>query len=1000
VTASYAPLIPLAMLLGGVLLQLILAGVLTARAKGWLALLSGVGALAGVLAIWPTILAGGAFDIAFGHWDGPIQLAYHIDGLSFLFALMGAGIGSAVLLYSVGYMEKEKGATRFYSLVLIFIAGLIHLVYTSDLFLVYLSWELVGLCSFFLVGFWYRDSEAAYGARKVLTMTHLAGYGLFAAVVLIYFRTGTTLWTDPKVQGAFSTGIFLLILVAAVAKSVQFPLHTWIPSAMAAPTPVSALLHAACYVKAGVYLVARMHSIGPWPASWGLTVSWLGAITLLIGVLFALAQHDLKKLLAFHTVSQIGYMMLGIGLGTPLGVAAGLFHCLNHGLFKGGLFLCAGAVQHSCGTRDMDKLGGLGRKMPHTMQIWLVCAAGIAGVPLFNGFVSKWMLYNAALEVHQPMLALIPWVGSILTVFSFLKATSGVFLGSEGSATEHAHEVNWTMTAGGGVLAAGCILLGVAPQLAITYLLNPLLPALGCAPLVGVSWFGLSSGQGIWLASGGLMLGVVALLFGALVVWVPSLMRSPATAGGAPSVFTGGEMLPPRGHMGASDFSYAMKHALAPFYRAFDVDTAWLGIWHLLSRIASSIAKPFAAAEQYAWVFLPVIAVALGAFGWFAPVGNIGMVTATAAGVPPMLILAVGVGISLAGLLLASSAAKAWHRLLLPLALAGGLALGGILAQGSLLRTGLLEAASVVALLTLWKTSEKAAARYGYLLAIAISAVGMIGGTLAAEQGNAHLALALLLPAIAVKLGLVPLWLWLPPVAESTPAVLAGLVIGVIDVAAFAEVLTLRISEPWLFTPALPWIVLGVASAVVGALLALAQRNIKRLLAFSTVEDLGLVVVALAFGGDLGLTGALIGATVHALAKALLFASISGPEADGARLMDARGLASRHPLGSVGFAIGALAVLGVPPTVGYAAHWRIFTAVAGNVPLFTALCGAAMLSVAVYARAITLFWWGSDTVSAERPVQYNKILMAVAVLLLAITLLAVGVWPRLLGGVA
>jgi formate hydrogenlyase subunit 3/multisubunit Na+/H+ antiporter MnhD subunit len=705
-------------------------------------------------------------------------------------------------------------------------------------------------------------------------------------------------------------------------------------------------------------------------------------------------------LLAFHTVSQIGYMMLGIGLGTPLGIAAGLFHCLNHGLFKGGLFLCAGAVQHSCGTRDMDKLGGLGSKMPHTMQIWLICAAGIAGVPLFNGFVSKWMLYNAALEVHQPMLALIPWVGSILTVFSFLKATSGVFLGSEGSATEHAHEVNWTMTAGGGILAAGCILLGVAPQLAITYLLNPLLPALGCAPLVGVSWFGLSSGQGIWLASGGLMLGVVALLFGALVVWIPSLMRSPATAGGAPSVFTGGEMLPPRGHMGASDFSYAMKHALAPFYRAFDVDTAWLGIWHLLSRIASSIAKPFAAAEQYAWVFLPVIAVALGAFGWFAPVGNIGTVTATADGVPSMLILAVGVGISLAGLLLASSAAKAWRRLLLPLALAGGLALGGIMAQGSLLRTGLLEAASVVALLTLWKTSEKAAARYGYLLAIVISAVGMIGGTLAAEQGNAHLALALLLPAIAVKLGLVPLWLWLPLVAESTPAVLAGLVVGVIDVAAFAEVLTLRISEPWLFTPALPWIVLGVASAVVGALLALAQRNIKRLLAFSTVEDLGLVVVALAFGGDLGITGALIGATVHALAKALLFASISGPEADGARLMDARCLASRHPLGSVGFAIGALAVLGVPPTVGYAAHWRIFTAVAGNVPLFTALCGAAMLSVAVYARAITLFWWGSDTDSVERPVQYNKILMAVAVLLLAITLLAVGVWPRLLGGVA
>ncbi len=998
-TASYAALIPLAVLFAGVLLQLILAGVLTARAKGWLALFSGIGSLAGVVAIWPTILSGHTFDITFGHWDGPIQLAYHIDGLGFLFALMGAGIGSAVLLYSVGYMEKEKGTTRFYSLVLTFIAGLIHLVYTADLFLVYLSWELVGLCSFFLVGFWYKDREAAFGARKVLTMTHLAGYGLFAAVALLYYRTGSTLWTDARVQGAFTTGIFLLILVAAVAKSVQFPLHTWIPSAMAAPTPVSALLHAACYVKAGVYLVARLHSVGPWPASWGLTVSWLGAATLLVGVLFALAQHDLKRLLAFHTVSQIGYMMLGLGLGTPLGIAAGLFHCLNHGLFKGGLFLCAGAVQHSCGTRDMDNLGGLGRKMPHTMQIWLICSAGIAGVPLLNGFVSKWMLYNAALEVHQPILALIPWVGSILTVFSFLKATSGVFLGSEGSATEHAHEVSGTMIAGGGVLAAGCILLGVAPQLAINYLLNPLLPALGSAPLAGVSWFGLSAGQGIWLASGGLMLSVVALLVGALVIWIPSIMRGTAVAGGAPSIFTGGELLTSRGHLGASDFSYAMKHSLAPFYRAFDVDVMWLKIWHLLGKTASAVAKPFAVAEQFAWAILPMIAVVIGAFGWFSPVGNIEAIGAPVPSVPQTLILAIGVGISLAGLLIASAAAKAWRRLMVPLALAGGLAIAGILSHSALGRTGLLEAASVLALLVLWRTTTKPAARYGYLMAIVISALGMFGGTLAAEQGNAHLALALLLPAVAVKLGLVPLWLWLPLVAESTPAVLAGLVIGVVDVAAFAEVLTLRASEPWLFAPALPWLVLGVASAVLGALLALAQRNIKRLLAFSTVEDIGLLVVAVAFGGELGLTGAMIGATVHALAKALLFASVSGPEADGAELTDARGLASRHPIGSVGFAVGALAVLGVPPTLGYAAHWRIFTAVAGNAPLLTVLCGAAMLSVAVYARAIALFWWGPDT-SPERPVPYNKTLLAIAVLLLAITLLAAGLWPRLLGGVA
>ena len=273
---------------------------------------------------------------------------------------MGTAIGAAILLYSVAYMAHDVAATRFYIIMQIFIAGLITLVFAADLLLLYASWEIIGLCSFLLVAFWYTDKDAAAGARKVLVMTHLAGYALLAAILILYARTGTTLWTDPRVAGAFTNGIFALMLVSAIAKSVQFPLHTWIPSAMAAPTPVSALLHAAVYVKAGVYLVARMHSFAPWPVSWQVTVVWLGTVTMVVGVLFAMIQHDAKRLLAFHTVSQIGYMMLGLGLGTPLGIVAGLLHCLNHGLFKGGLFLGAGAVQHATGTRDMDKLGGLG----------------------------------------------------------------------------------------------------------------------------------------------------------------------------------------------------------------------------------------------------------------------------------------------------------------------------------------------------------------------------------------------------------------------------------------------------------------------------------------------------------------------------------------------------------------------------------------------------------------------------------------------------------------
>ena len=991
-------LTPILALLAGVVLEGILAGALSRRGKGWLAFASALASLAGVVAAWPRILAGHIVSVAFGHWDGPLQLAYHVDGLSLLFALMATGIGSAVLLYSVAYMDREKGTTRFYALMLIFIAGLIHLVYTADLFIFYLNWEVVGLCSFLLVGFWYGNPEAAYGARKVFTITHLAGYGLLAAVVLIYVRTGSTLWTDPKVQGALTGGIFLLMLVSAIAKSVQFPLHTWIPDAMAAPTPVSALLHAACYVKAGVYLVARLHSVTPWPVSWGLLVSWLGALTLMVGVLFALAQHDLKRLLAFHTVSQIGYMMLGLGIGTPLGIAAGLLHCLNHGLFKGSLFLCAGSVQQACGTRDMDRLGGLGRRMPRTMAIWLVAAGSIAGVPLLSGFVSKWLLYSAALEVHQPILALVPWVGSILTAFSFLKATSGVFLGSEGESSHRAREVASPMLWGGGLLSAGCIVLGVAPQIAVTYLINPLLPAVGLRPLAGVSWLGLSVGQGMWFATGGLALGVIALVFCGLLYWMPVFGRGLAAAGGAPTVFTGGEPLSVQGHLGASDFSKIVKDGLAPFYSAFDVDRLWLSLWRGLGAVALWLESLVSGVERVPVLALAGLAAAVAGMAAFAPAGHPAAGAVQAA--VPLAGLASAVGISLAGLLLATAAAKAMRPYLLPLALAGGLACAGILAAGTLPRALLLEGGTLVALLAVWRTGKDAAARHGYLAAVLLSAVGMAGGALAAEHGDGTLALILLLPGIAIKLGLFPFWFWVPLVAESVPAAIGGLVIGVVDVAAFGEILMLRTSQPALFANATPWLLLAVVSAIGGAVLSLAQRDLKRVLAFSTIADMGLLTVAVVLGGPYGLAGATLGAATHALAKALLFASLAGPEAEGERLRNARGLATRHPLAGAGFVVGALGVLGVPPTLGYAAHWRIFATVGGNLPLLGALAGAAMLSVAMYGRAIALFWWGKPDTPAPVARAYNRPLLGAAVVLLALALLCAGLWPQILGGVA
>src|SRR5215469_13621914 len=276
--ATFVLIAPCSLLLGA-LLQLLVARLCSARTKGILAFLSCVPAILAVAGVMNTVRAGHAVDLTLFQWDSPLALVLHVDALSVLFAFMGTCIGGLVLLYSIGYMSHDKSATRFFCTMLIFIGGFIGLVYSANLFIFYLCWEVVGLCSFSLVGFWYKNPEAVAGARKVLFMTHIAGYGLLAAILVIFHRTGSALWTDPAVAHAFTGGVFVLMLVALVAKSVQVPLHTWIPEAMAAPTPVSALLHAACYVKAGVYLAARMYSFGAWHGSWNAALVWVGTIT-------------------------------------------------------------------------------------------------------------------------------------------------------------------------------------------------------------------------------------------------------------------------------------------------------------------------------------------------------------------------------------------------------------------------------------------------------------------------------------------------------------------------------------------------------------------------------------------------------------------------------------------------------------------------------------------------------------------------------------------------
>jgi len=711
-------------------------------------------------------------------------------------------------------------------------------------------------------------------------------------------------------------------------------------------------------------------------------------------------------MLAFHTISQIGYMVLGLGLGTPLGIAAGLLHCLNHGFFKGGLFLGAGAVQHASGTKDMNQLGGLARHMPRTTLFWLVNAGAISGLPLMSGFVSKWLMYNAALEAGQVVPALVAWMVSILTVFSFLKATSSVFLGAETPQTAKAEEAPVSMRWGMGLLAAGSLILGIAPQLPIQFLINPLLPALGLSPVTRVSWFGLSTATGSWWSTGGLILAVAALGVGLLIYALAQPTRRVVSAGGGTaawgSVFTGGEPLSGAGRLPASDFSAIVKQKLAPFYNWVDMDRYYRAIWQALLSVGRAAERVSAWMEQRA--VLLVLVFSLAAALVVIPLApSIG----TAAGrgeasIPMILTAAVGVA-WLALVAAASTTAKARSKVPLML-LSGGLAVAGLVLQTPGLRLAFLEGAALVALLVVWQSSQNRTASWAYLVAVLVSAAAVIGGSLLMTSGQLSWAEALLFAGFALKLGLVPLYLWLPQVAEAVPAPVAGLVISVVDVAAFGELWALGASQTFVADSGL-WIALAVLSALGGALLMLGQRDLKRLLAFSSIEDMGYLVLGIAAGGQWGLAGALTGAVVHALAKALLFISLTAPEAEGALTFERRGVAARYPLAGAAFLIGMLTMLGIPPLPGFGARWRLYTAAAEINPVLMAafLLGSA-LALLAYARALVAFWWGeSNSLSREQPTVPG--VLNAALLVLIVILFAGGLWPqwvtalsRLLGG--
>jgi NADH-quinone oxidoreductase subunit L len=393
--------------------------------------------------------------------DHALRLGWVLDPLAAVMLLMITLVGLCIFVFSIGYMTDDKNFVRFFAYLSFFSGAMLGLVISNSLLLLFICWELVGLASYLLIGFWIERPSAAAAAKKAFITTRIGDMGFFLGLLWLYRRCGTLLFYDGgngclenaglAMLGASATFIALLIFCGAVGKSGQFPLHVWLPDAMEGPTPVSALIHAATMVAAGVFLVARAYPIFSLGAINGVTPSltvvvWIGVTTALMAALIAIAQADIKRILAYSTVSQLGLMMVSLGVG---GVAAGIMHLLAHGFFKALLFLGAGSVIHGChGEQDIRKMVGLRPLMPVTFSTYAVGMMALSGVPLFfsGGWTKEEILHVTA---HWPASRLpyyLTLAGVILTALYMTRQMIYVFFGHRRSASQHAHESPRVMT--------------------------------------------------------------------------------------------------------------------------------------------------------------------------------------------------------------------------------------------------------------------------------------------------------------------------------------------------------------------------------------------------------------------------------------------------------------------------------------------------------------------------------------------------------------------------
>ncbi|MBA1146531.1 monovalent cation/H+ antiporter subunit A [Ectothiorhodospiraceae bacterium WFHF3C12] len=494
-------------------------------ACAWVTALGPAIALALLLGSAPTVFGGETVTVAWS-WLPVLglELAFVLDGYSLLFAALILGIGLLIILYARYYLSESDPMGRFYAMLLAFMGAMLGIVLSNNLILMVIFWELTSISSFLLIGYWRHLAEARQGARMALTITGAGGLCLLAGVLLLGEIVGSYELTTVLDSGELIRAhplyelTLVLILLGAFTKSAQVPFHFWLPHAMAAPTPVSAYLHSATMVKAGVFLLARLFPALAGSDLWFFLVSGVGLATLVFGAYGALFKDDLKGLLAYSTISHLGLITLLFGLGTPAGAVAGVFHIINHATFKASLFMSAGIIDHEAGTRDIRRLGGLRHKMPHTMWLATIAAASMAGVPLLNGFISKEMFF-AEVVVESERLGAAGWLlpavatlGGLLSAAYSIRFVHDVFFGdSRESLPKEPHEPPRYMRVPVEVLIGICVAVGVAPALVI----GPVLDVAMAGVLRGeVPYYSLALWHGFKLP---LFMSVIALGGGLLL---------------------------------------------------------------------------------------------------------------------------------------------------------------------------------------------------------------------------------------------------------------------------------------------------------------------------------------------------------------------------------------------------------------------------------------------------------------------------------------------------